>query len=56
MQENTLYTCSSFFDIYHNLMFEANFVLEPCNFTILLLKILNTSIIKSYACTNAYLV
>ena len=38
-QENTLYTCSSFIDIYHNLMFEARFVLEPCNFSILLLKI-----------------
>ena len=38
MQENTLYTCRSFFDIYHNLMFEASFVLEPCNFAILLLK------------------
>ena len=35
---NTLYTCRSFFDIYHNLMFEASFVLEPCNFAILLLK------------------
>ena len=40
VQENTLYTCRSFFDIYHNLMFEASFVLEPCNFAILLLKIL----------------
>ena len=38
VQENTLYTCRSFFDIYHNLMFEASFVLEPCNFSILLLK------------------
>ena len=40
VQENTLYTCRSFFDIYHNLMFEASFVLEPCNFSILLLEIL----------------
>ena len=40
VQENTLYTCRSFFDIYHNLFFEASFVLEPCNFSILLLKIL----------------
>ena len=37
VKENTLYTCRSFFDICHNLMFEASFVLEPCNFTILLL-------------------
>ena len=28
VQENTLYTCRSFFDNYHNLMFEASFVLE----------------------------
>ena len=40
VQENTLYTCRSFFDIYHNLMLEASFVLELCNFAILLLKIL----------------
>ena len=40
VQENTLYTCRSFFDIYHNLMFEASFVLESCDFSILLLKIL----------------
>ena len=40
VQENTLYTCRLFFDIYHNLMIEAGFVLEPCNFSILLLKIL----------------
>ena len=40
VHENTLYTYWSFFDIYHNLMFEASFVLEPCNFAILLLKIL----------------
>ena len=39
-QENTLYTCRSFFYIYHTLMFEASFVLEPCNVSILLLKIL----------------
>ena len=41
VQENTLYTCRSFFDIYHNLMFEASFVLEPCNFAILLLNMIN---------------
>ena len=40
VQENTLYTCWSFLDIYHNLMFEASFVLEPCNFSFFLLKIL----------------
>ena len=56
VQENTLYTCRSFFDIYHNLMFEASFVLERCNFAILLLEILETLIIKSYVCTNAYLI
>ena len=32
--------CGAFIDIYHNLMFEASFVLEPCNFAILSLKIL----------------
>ena len=40
VQENTLYTCRHFFDIYHYLMFEACLFLEPCNFSILLLKIL----------------
>ena len=40
VRENTLYTCRSFFDIYHNLMFDASFVLEPCNFSVLLSKIL----------------
>ena len=54
VQENTLYTCRLFFYIYHDLMFEASFALEPCNFVILLLKILSTLIIKSYACTNTY--
>ena len=38
VQENTLNTCRSFFDIYHNLMIKASFVQEPCNFAILLLK------------------
>ena len=38
VQENTLYTYRSFSDIYHNLMIKASFVLEPSNFTILLLK------------------
>ena len=56
VQENALYTCRSFLDIYHNLMFEASFVQEPCDFSFLLLKILYTSIIKSYSCTNAYLI
>ena len=40
VQENTLHTCRSFFDIYHNSMFEASFVLETCNFSFVLLKIL----------------
>ena len=39
-QENTFYTCGSFLDISHNLMFEASSVLEPCNFTFFSLKIL----------------
>ena len=38
VQENTCYTCRSYFDIYHNLMFEASFGLEPCFFSFLLLK------------------
>ena len=38
VQENTLYTCRSFLDIYHNLMFEASFVLEPCNFSFCFIK------------------
>ena len=41
VQENTLYTCRSFFDINHNLMFEASFVLEPCNFSFFSKNIIN---------------
>ena len=40
VQETHYIHVGHFFDIYHNLMFEASFVLEPCNFAILLLKIL----------------
>ena len=35
VQENTLYTRRAFFGINQNLMLEASFVLEPCNFAIL---------------------
>ena len=47
------------FDINNNLMFEACFVLEPCNFSILFLgNIMNidTRMLYMYTCTKVYLV